>query len=301
MDIEEKIVRRSRLTALDRSKELLPFLRASRIEDISLYWIPVEAYPIPDSQRWWLMQFLMRLKTVLANQYKLREECFLQFKSLYPDLLNRFTERAREYMPMTGASLAPGEMPPALPSFDEIKDQVEKSSKAGTPLDVNRWMPDHTHWFVTKNSEAQREDFFGYGGMFMLYLKPDPKAQAPALKLPKIMTSHPAFNLDMERDFAAAYSLKDEFLEKSKKLFGEPFREDPSFDGLLFVIPLLNSASFMQATIEQRAEWFELFDGYCIESKEDRGVLLALKDPFFDDRLIGILEEMHDAGEKYRL
>ncbi|HEX3437411.1 MAG TPA: hypothetical protein VHT24_11645 [Pseudacidobacterium sp.] len=289
----------SRLSAIDKSKELLPFVRASTIEDISLYWIPVESYPLPARQRRWMLRFLPQLKDLLASKYELREECFLQFKTLYPDLLPRFTEKAREYMPMTGVSLTPGQTPPALPGFEEIKEQVEQSSKKGAPLDVHRWMPDHTHWFLIKDSEAQREDFFGHGGMFMLYLKQDTKTQPPVLKLPKIATSHPAFSPHLEKDLAAAYSLKDAFLAKSKALFGEPFRSDPSFDGLLFVLPLLNSASFMNATVEQRAVWFDVFDGYCIESKADRGVLLALKEPDFDDHLVALLQAMREAGDKY--
>lgn len=292
---------RTRLKPLDRSQDLLPFVRAKALEDISLYWIPVDSYPMPDIQRQWLLEFLQRLNELLATRDKLREECFLQFKSLYPDLLSRFTATARKYMPMTGVALTPGEKPPALPTFEQAKEEVEKVSKKGTPLDVTRWMPDHTHWFLKKNAAAQREDFWGHGGMFMLYLKPDPNTQAPPLKLPKIVTSHPAFNPNMEGDIAAAHSLKDGFLKKSKELFGEPFRDNPAFDGLLFVLPLLNSSSFLQATIEQRAVWFDLFDAYCIESKADGGVLLALKDPCFDDHLIALLKAMQEAGYEYRL
>ena len=60
------------------------------------------------AQREWLEQFLRRLADVVKNEHDLREEWFLQFKSLYPHLLNRLTERANKYHPMTGMTLAPG-------------------------------------------------------------------------------------------------------------------------------------------------------------------------------------------------
>lgn len=292
---------RPRLNPIDRSQELLPFVRATALDDISLYWIPVRSYPLPALQRRWLLEFLRRLKLLLAAREKLREECFLLFKSLSSEVVNRFTASARQHIPTTGMLLTPGETPPAPPDFEQSKAEAAECGKKGVPFDVARLVPDYGYWFLSKNAEAQREEFFGYGGMFMLYLKADPATEPPPLRLPKLFTSHPSFSPRLADGLAAAYSMKDGFLEKSKELFGEPFRDDPSYEGLPFVLPLLSSTSFVEATTEQRAQWFEVFDGYCIESRKDKGVLLALRDPGFDDALIEILKAMEGAGETYRL
>src|SRR6266849_1739359 len=97
----------TRLTPIEE-KTLAPFVRATTITDVSIYWMPVSRFPMAASQREWLLEFHRRLALHLLAKSKLREECFLQFKSLYPNLLNRFTATSRNYVPMTGAALVPG-------------------------------------------------------------------------------------------------------------------------------------------------------------------------------------------------
>jgi hypothetical protein len=293
--------RASRLEPLISKVNLRPFLRAQQVTDVSLYWAPVTGFPAPVAQREWLEQFLRRLADVLKNGYDLREEWFLQFKALYPHLLNRFTERANKYYPMTGMTLAPGTAPTATPTFEDVKKAVEENTRSGEPVDVNRWMPDHAHWFARKNPEEQRNDFFGYGGMFALYLKDDPQTrQRQFPELPRFMKSHEAYTPDLEQQFLLMNALQDGFLAKSKKLFGKPFENDPAYRGMLFILPLMTSRNFVDATADQRQIWFELFDAYFIESKPDAGIVLACKDPDFDERLAAILESMERDGLKYR-
>jgi hypothetical protein len=62
----------------------------------------------------------------------------------------------------------------------------------------------------------------------------------------------------------------------------------------------MTSRNFVDATADQRQIWFELFDAYFIESKPDAGIVLACKDPDFDERLAAILESMERDGLKYR-
>jgi hypothetical protein len=102
------------------------------------------------AQREWLEQFLRRFADVLKNEYDLREEWFLQFKSLYAHLLNRFTERANKYYPMTGVTLAPGTDTYRHATFEDVEKAVEENTRSGEPVDVNRWMSDHAHWFARK-------------------------------------------------------------------------------------------------------------------------------------------------------
>ena len=279
---------------------LAPFVRATTVIDCSIYWLPVSQFPMLPRQREWILEFHKRLGTHLAQTRKLRQEMFLQFKSLYPDLLNSFTATSGDHMPMTGASLTPGEVPPELPDFESVKKQVEAAGKNGKPLDVNQWMPDVLHWFLLKKPERQRELFFGRGGMFTLYLAPDPETVAPVIEVPRYMRTHPAYSDSMQGEINAAYSLRDKFLKQSKEAFGEPFRGDASYKGLMFVLPLFTSASLVQATPEQREAWFAIFDGYLIESKVDTGLVLALKEPQFDEELMILLERMEADGHVYR-
>lgn len=68
----------------------------------------------------------------------------------------------------------------------------------------------------------------------------------------------------------------------------------------MFVLPLLTSASVLEATGDERARWFGVFDGYWIESKPDNGLLLVMKDPQFDLVLGEVLERMRDDGINFR-
>lgn len=290
----------ARLTPL-QERSLSPFVRASAVEDASVYWMPVSRFPMMPQPKEWLLEFHKRLAKMLG-QLDLREECFLQFKSLYPDLIDRFTATSGEYMPMMGAALTPGQAPQALPSFEAIKEQVEHASKSGEPVDTTRWMPDHLQWFLKKYPDRQRADFFGYGGMLTLYVAKDPAMAAPKIEVPRYVRTNPGFDEDeMKSQVTAVYSLRDAFLAKSKERFGEPFRSDASYRGLLFVLPLFTSEALVQSTPEQRAAWFDVFDGCVMESKVDRGVLLAVRQPDFDESLMEVVEGMRDDGLAYRL
>lgn len=116
--------------------------------------------------------------------------------------------------------------------MEEMRKAAQKAGESKTQFDVHRWTPDYAYWFLHKDAEAEREDFFGYGGLFSLLLKPDPVAHPPMPAIPRIMRTHPAYSGKMEEQYKQAQSLKDPFLPQSKEVFGEPFREDPSYDGL---------------------------------------------------------------------
>jgi hypothetical protein len=289
---------RARLEPHDKTALLRPFSRAKRLADVALYWLPVSAYPLPSRERLWVLTFLRQLKSVLTTQKQLRMESFLQFKTIYPDLQNLFLNKCQEYHPMIGLQLAPGAKLPPAPDAKQIEDEIKK----GGSVDVKQWMADYCYWFVAKKDEPQLQDFFGCGGMTLLFLKPDSNTQPPNLKIPKIMRTHPAFKgPELESARAIAYSLQDKFLNQSKEVFGELIRDDCSYRGIPFILPLLKSPDFFRATPDQRARWFEVFDVYCTESKEDKGILLALKDAEFDDSLIDIVKQLKDQGMAYPL
>lgn len=279
---------------------IAPFTRAQSITDASIYWIPVWDFPVLPFQRTWLREFHRRLAAQLRKAYGTRQECFLQFKSLYPDLLDTFSETSGQFLPMTGRGVVPGSTPAPAPDFKQVREQVEQATQSGEPVDTQRWMPDYLHWFLTKEPELQRDRFFGYGGMLTLFLPEDKQAQAPSLALPRVITSHPAYTHGTDKEIQAMYSLQDSFLQRSKQMFGESLRSDANFKGLLFVLPLLSGRLATAASAEERARWFNLFTGYFIESKEDKGLVLLISEPGYDEALSLIVQGMERDGYVYR-
>ncbi len=273
-----------------------PFVRAPAITDASVYWMPVRQFPMLPRDREWLAEFHRRLAILLQKEHGLREELFLQFKVLYPDLIDRFTATSSDFMPVTGMSLRPGTSPVSPPDLDSIREQVEGAQKGSTGVDTTRWMPDYLHWFVRKQPEKQREAFLGHGGLITLYLAPDGGTAAPVVEMPGFVKKMSIYDPNMQEAIQAGYSLRDTFLPRSKEVFGAAFKQDPAFKGMAFILPLLNSESLLQATPEERSRWFEVFSAYLIESRPDSGIVLALKEPDFDAKLIDLLADMRREG-----
>lgn len=276
------------------TSSLLPLRRAETIDDISFYWLPVYQFPIPPAQVRWILEFHRLLDFELTKD-GLHPETFLQFKTLYPELLNRFLETAPDYQPFTGVSLRHGEALPEPITFEKLEAEVKK----GGLIDVNQWMMDYCHWFLTKRPLDQRKDFFGLGGICSLWVPKD-AGEESSLQIPRIMRTHPLFKTsNVEEKIAGLYSLQDPFLNQLRDVFGEPFRNEPSYPGMLFVLPLFDSRAMLSSTAEERKIWFDIFGSYLIESVRDKGILLAVKDPEFDDRLVAILQQMELDGRTY--
>lgn len=294
---------RRRLSPVEE-KVIAPFMKATEIQDSSIYWLPVSQYPMRPDQREWLREFHRCLAAHLRSRKSLREELFLRFKSIYPNLHDLFSKTSIDFAPMVGGGIAPGSSLPERVNFEALKSQVEEASKKGTTIDIQRWMPDLTYWFAKKRPEEQRECFLGYNGLVTVYLPPDEQTTPPKIEIPRFVATAPGFKefgqerINAEMEFA--YSLRDRFLAKSKEVFGAAYRDDPSYKGLLFVVPLFTAQVLVTAQAEQRAEWFNVFEGYMTESAADRGVLLAMKEPEFDGELAEILHGMGDAGFVYR-
>jgi hypothetical protein len=287
--------RRSRLMEARKDDSLTPWVRAVDVTDCSLYWMPISGFPMPHLERQWMLAFLTKLGAKLKKT-GLREEWFLLFNYLFPDLLDTFTSRAGDYMPIAGMTLTPGHAPVKRMEFEELKEVIENAEKKGEMVDVTQWMPDGAQWFARKHPEEQRRDFFGHGGTFGLYLKPP--AEVPQLpEIPLFIRSHPSFSADIEADYQMAMSMQDGFLQKSKEMFGEPFRNDPAYEGFVFILPLLNAEAAVSAEPKERQRWLELADAYFFESKEDNGMLLLCKDPEFDESLREILDELREEGK----
>jgi hypothetical protein len=279
-----------RLTPTDRDRELHPLRRAHQITRYSLYWIPVDSFPIPANQRAWLMCLIDNLRDLLTKRHNLRPELFLQFKCIYPTLHEAFVKAAPEFIPIAGISLRPGtSLPPTL-----TQEDFNKIVSGDKTFSFDKDVADYAYWFVEKAERKQRELFFGHGGMTMLFLQSDPNTMPPNLPISKALKSQPLFQrFDIERLVARTFSLRDGFLHKSKQLFGADIEGNPAYSGLAFVLPLLNSSHFLTCSDRDIEKWFDLFGAYLCESPPDRGVLFAsLKD--VDEELIGLLKKMRE-------
>jgi hypothetical protein len=273
---------------------IYPFHRASSIKTISTYWIGGFEYPMPFSVRLWFFTFFNLLKEAMASR-EFRQENFMRFRIVAEMQSERFLQTSLEYQPLAGYAIPPDGTMVKPPTTEDI----EKAIKNGG-FKLQDWVGDYTYWFLKQQDERQRQDFFGLGGMMFLWLKPDPNTIPPDLDIPGPAQRY----LDEQgQDLAATardlYRLQDSFLEKSKQVFGAPLHDDPSYSGIPFVLPLLQARHFLEASPETLEKWFEVFNGYLIESREDTGVLLAVADPDFDPVLLSILKQMREGGTKW--
>lgn len=290
------ILRRQRLQPVVGEKDYLPWVRAWKMEDCFLFWLGVAEFPCSPEEKQWAIEFLSRFSSRLSEEHSLRGEVFLQYKTIGEADAKEFLKYRRKCLTLMGLGRRPGASIPTLPTGEDL----QKIVKDGKPFDLNQWVGDYSYWFIMKQPERQRELFLGLGGMTTIFLPPDPKTKAPKLPFtPALRAAHPAFKkFDVDAVHEATYAMEDAFLEKSKALFGAGLEEEVQYDGLAFILPLLDSGHFFAVTPELREKWFELFDVYVHESKSDKGFILAFKKDF-EPLLLEVLESMHEDGLRY--
>src|SRR3984885_11147852 len=160
----------SRLSPLEETAQrLLPLRRAESLTDYFLYWIPVSARRVPLTQRVWLNAFLDRLSDYLVQKCEMRSEVFLQYKTVFPDLLEIFLDLSLDLIPIMGFGRKPGVPLPPIPDEEEIKKLGE-----GKAFVFGDYVGDFTYWFLGKDERKERESFLGYGGMTLLFPAPEP-------------------------------------------------------------------------------------------------------------------------------
>jgi hypothetical protein len=281
------------LGRLSTDQDLLPWRRAEQLTACALYWLPVRSFPIPVVQRSWVLEFVNALSLLLAKKPGLRCETFLQMSAIYPELLKEFQARAMDAVPLIGLSWSPsGAIPP--PPEKEVEDLQNKRKS----FSFGEHVESYCYWFL-KKSDEYRNLFFGHGGTTLLFLAPDPKTEPPPVAIPSFIRDHPFFksaNLDgLLKSFA---SLQDDFVGKSKELFGGNLESRPEAKGTLYVLPRFTSRDFFEAQADAVKKWFELFGVYFSESPSDHGILLAVKDDF-DAQLTQLVRELSDRGLSY--
>ncbi|MGH9451022.1 MAG: hypothetical protein ACRD11_10835 [Terriglobia bacterium] len=284
-----------RMTPQDLKPPLHPWVRAKDYTRCALYWLPVRSIPVPLEQRRWLLAFFKGLCEFCSSGLGLRPEVFLQYKVVQPALYQPLTKNSMELLPILGLSRKPGSTPPPLPTGEDVKAFQDGRKK----FNIDDYVGDYCYWFLDNAAARQWDLFFGHGGLTTLFLKAGPAAQLPQVPLPKAMAEHPFFRgINVQSKMASAARLADPFLAKSKELFGAGLENEPHYQGILFVVPLLASKDFFHQPEEETGKYFELFDLYITESSADGGILLASKNDI-DDQLAGLVESLREKAFIY--
>jgi hypothetical protein len=281
----------SRLSRVE--EKIRPFLRAPQDPGCELYWLGVPAFPIPSVQRAWLTDFFARFTKLIDEQFQIRGEFFLQYKTII-DIERRFRQLAFDISPWPGLTRKPdGSMPPPLDK------QELQAAIGGAPFDIKKYFPDSCFWLRAPLPKLL-EEFFGIGGASMFYLKADPATKPPVIPhLDELKKSFPDARFDkLEEMVKATVSLKEKFMPESKKLFGEGLENEPNYRGITFILPLLETNDFFTRTEEEKKKWFELFDLFWRESPPDKGVYIASKLPI-QDSICEVLDSMKEEGKLY--
>lgn len=270
---------RQRLQPIDPKRDFSPWRKAEWFGACSVYWMPTDEVPIPAKKRRWLLEFLNRFTSEVKQKHKLRCEQFIQFKTIHKHCQDAFVEKSVNFMPMAGLSRRPGgaDLTMRLPDDQHIQDLQQGRSK----FEFSNYIGDYSYWFISKDSGKQREAFFGFGGMSILFLPPNPGMSVP-LKLPKFIKNHPSMQpllrqFDVEALLSNTEQYLDPFLEKSKEVFGVGLEHHPQYKGFAYIIPLLKSQDLFSHGHEEIERWFSAFDIYLRECEDDGGLLLASK------------------------
>lgn len=274
---------------------ILPIRKSRDVTVCSLYWIPVSDIPTYGREIDWLHCFFDELHAVLTKDNKLRQESFLQMKLTAPmgHVKETLHKHQARLMPLMGLGRKPhGKLPP-IPTEEDLEPIIKGKAK----FDFNEYVADYMFWFLERDERWKRELFLGYGGYTMIYLPPDPATMPPPIPDYPVIREMPAFkHFNTDSLWEATFRLGDAFREKSRTVFGKGLEEEPSFDGLTFIIPYWNAKDCLSAPAEELSEWFNVFDVFIAESPDDRGILIVSKEDL-DPVFIEILEKMRQDGK----
>jgi len=269
----------SRLSPISGKEPVEPFRPADSLTPCELYWLP-SSFPATDGQRRWTLRFLSLLTNRLAPDGEMVRELFIEKDALYPDRQDVFIQTALDFNPVIGFSRKPDAPLPSIPRTEDI-EAIRRQEK---PFTLKPFLRGICYWFLHKDPQRQLELFWGFGGMTMLLVKPDPAAKAPTIEIPPGILKHPAFKsaleqVDLKNMLNAASSVQSGFLKKSKEYFGRGWEQRVEYRGLLYVLPRWSSQDFFQLPEEEVKHLFEICELFVTESPVDRGVLVASAKP----------------------
>lgn len=289
-DDDPLLKRPSRLSEIS----ILPLVRSTRMSECALYWLPIYTDPLSWREKQWLMAFFDLLDEMLVKKYGMRQESFLQMKLVAPlgapkDLLHA---NQKELMPMLGLSRKPGAKLPPIPTEEDLKPVMEGKQK----FEFNDHVGDYVLWFLSRQERFRRDLFLGFGGYTMMYLAPDPATEPPPLPDSPAFNEHPAIKqYDVRELWSTVHLLSDGFGARSKVVFGKGLEDDSGFEGIPFIIPRMNALDYREATADEIAGMFTVFDVYIQEAPADTGMLIASKLDL-DEDLRDVLDKLREAG-----
>ncbi|HTF68170.1 MAG TPA: hypothetical protein VK638_36370 [Edaphobacter sp.] len=320
--------------ALSR-KSLLPWRRAESLRDVVVLWMPCRFGDVPYSQQVWLSLFLNRWFVLLASEYGLEEEYFVQMETLEKEkkLYNEFNANLLKERPLIGRSISSLQTAPKGAPTDE---EIDLLIKGEATYDFYGMSASRVCWF-RGDTAALRTTYFGFGGMTMLLIPPsgenqeefkDMQNMISRLKLPAFLRKDTRMvalveGLDPQKPFDPPPFIRNHpamahwntvmgsrkqnpqkllqrvaFGQKTKEVFGRLLKGNLEYDGIPFLLPRLSSAEIFHSTVEERASWFQLFDVYLRESPEDDGMLLAAK-PELLSGIVQVVASLRDDGYRY--
>jgi hypothetical protein len=273
----EQSQKAGRLSTVVRPPQLKPWRKAPDVP-FHFYWMPVSAFPTTFERKRWMVGFFEQFGETLRTRFNLAAEVFLHHKSVVADQAS-FVGNARKFRPMIGLARRPGSS--SLPVFPAM-EELQRLAKSGEIIDMTKYVGDLCHWFTMKLEREQRAIYQGCGGLSLIYRKPDPKVKPPEIPIPPQFRARMDFlkTIDLDAMLKGAFALTDEFLAKSKALFGKGLEQEPLYEALLYIVPLWTANDLFALTAPEIEAAFGLFDVYVRESPEDDGVLMASRTDF---------------------
>ncbi len=248
-----------------------PFRRANQLAGSALYWMPVSGYPMRAAEKQWLIALVAELGAALKKNLKWRQENFVNFDFIYPDLHEPMLRHSLEFNPIIGLLAQPSQPLFRPPSEKELQHMVA----SGDASKIRNATKNIAYWMAKNKGAKQLDIFFGCGAMMLVWLPETDETKPPDFRLPKKALANPAFkNLNVEAEIEFTYSLRDPFLAASKETFAAELKNDPQYGGMPFAVPLFTSSDILTAPGEFREKCLNLFGAYLAESRADSGVLL---------------------------
>jgi hypothetical protein len=270
------------------SKPVAPFARADTYTRCPLYWFPLDM-PAPGKvQESWYRVFLREFEKRIQERFHLAPATFLRVNRMPDSQRDHLIREQMNLVPVAGMAVVPGRPLPKVPTLEELLAEI-RSGK----MDLVAMMPEVCYWFLKGRDITVRLPLFGGGNVTQLFLE-DPTAPVYPLTIPaaarKLLPE-----IDLDEAVQATVRLQHPFRKRSKELFGAPYHNELSYQGWSFILPALGTADFFQLPEADVRNLLALSPVYLNESRADRGVILASREPL-EDLLKEIVQTMESQG-----
>ena len=272
-----------------------PFRKADAQLESSLFWLPVTGFPAKRLEKAWLIEFIRQFACAVKESLKLRQENFINFDYIHPDLMTPFLQHSVEFNPVLGMLVQPSKAIFRPPTDQQLKEMID----SGDVSRLHNATKSMVYWLPKNKGAGQLEVFGGFGALISVWLAPCPKTTPPDFRIPPKVLENPYFKpLNIPGEIEFTFSLADSFLPRSLELFAKNFKTDPQYAGMPFAVPLLGARDILATANAVRQQWLSLMGAYLAESRDDGGVVLWCR-PEIDPLVKQIVEDMHDQGLYY--